>query len=204
MKGIERDDGHLLIHFDPDEAAVLAGTVDQLAELLAEHQPAAAIRQPQSESPQDSDPFAQWEAEFSRDQAPTVDELDQDLADEEADPVLRRLFPDAYPDDPEASHDFRRFTQAEQGTQKVNDARVVLEDLMRTDRRGRCQVAEEHVTAWLKTLTNVRLALAVRLEITDEISADEAAQRPDNDPRAWLHEIYSWVGWVQESLLDAL
>ena len=48
------------------------------------------------------------------------------------------------------------------------------------------------------------LALAVRLEITDEISADEAAQRPDNDPRAWLHEIYSWVGWVQESLLDAL
>ncbi|GAA1393607.1 DUF2017 domain-containing protein [Luteococcus peritonei] len=199
MRGIEREDDRLVIHFDADEAAVLTSTVDQLAELLAEHQPSAALAQQASEP----DPFARWEAEFSRDQAPTIEHFDEDL-DDEVDPVVRRLFPDAYPDDPAASHDFRRFTQAEQSSQKMAEARIVLDDLESTDRRGRCRVPDAHVQAWLKTLTAVRLALAVRLEISDEISADEAAQRPDDDPRAWLHEIYQWIGWVQESLIDAL
>lgn len=197
MRGIENGVSHLVIYFDQDEAGVLAGTVDQLADLLDGENLAP---HPVADAGEGTDPFSQWEAEFSHNQLPTVEDDDED----EPDPVLHRLFPDAYPDDPEASHDFRRFTQADQSRQKVADARTVLADLQTTDRRGRCRVPLAHTTAWLKTLANVRLALAVRLDITDEVSADEASQRPDNDPRAWLHEIYAWVGWLQECLLDAL
>ncbi|MCD6638891.1 MAG: DUF2017 domain-containing protein [Nocardioides sp.] len=27
---------------------------------------------------------------------------------------------------------------------------------------------------------------------------------PDEDPRAQAHDIYDWVGWLQESLIGAL
>lgn len=204
MKGVEHDDQHLVVHFDVEEPGLLAGVVDQLTEILTDALPASALaageREPDA-APED--PFARWEAEFSVDDGPTVENLGG-ADDLEPDPVVRRLFPDAYRDDPAASHDFRRFTQAAQCEAKQREAQVVLDDLQHVDRRGRCRIAMPHVGAWLKTLTNVRLALAVRLEITDEISADEAAQRPDSDPRSWLFDLYSWVGWLQECLIEAL
>ncbi|MEL4358712.1 MULTISPECIES: DUF2017 domain-containing protein [unclassified Luteococcus] len=213
MRGVEPDEGKLIIHFDAEEPGLLAGIVDQLAELLTDRDLIATPMDHDASSSDDdrlgekpvADPFAQWEAEFSL-ESQTVESLGEGEGDdpEEIDPVIRRLFPDAYPDDPAASHDFRRFTQAQQRSLKVADAHVVVNDLQHTDRRGRCTVPQAHVTAWLKTLTNVRLALAVRLDITDEISADEAAQRPETDPRSWLYEVYAWTGWLQELVLEAL
>ena len=47
--------------------------------------------------------------------------------------MLRRLFPDAYPGDPEASADFRRFTQRELSDKKVAEALVVRAALQRTE-----------------------------------------------------------------------
>ncbi|MEL4505239.1 DUF2017 domain-containing protein [Luteococcus sp. H138] len=206
MRGVEPEDGFLVIHFDAEEPGLLAGMVDQLAELLTDQDLMAAPMEHDAEPEPDADPFARWEAEFSQDQAPTVETmgLPDDEDGDEVDPVIRRLFPDAYPDDPAASHDFRRFTQAQQRSLKVADAHTVVNDLQHTDRRGRCRLPQAHVTPWLKTLTNVRLALAVRLDITDEISADEAAQLPESDPRSWLYEVYAWTGWLQESLIEAL
>ncbi|MGO4956055.1 DUF2017 domain-containing protein [Luteococcus sp. Sow4_B9] len=200
MRGVEPEHDHLAIHFDRDEAALLASIVDQLAELLRQQDMPVEQIGPVAEA---ADPFAQWEAEFSGSAGPTVEDPDLDALDQ-ADPVIRRLFPDAYPDDPAASHDFRRFTQPQQRSRKVADAQLVVADLQQTSRKGICRIPLDHATAWLKTLTNVRLSLAARLDITDEVSAEEAAQRPKSDPRAWMHEIYQWTGWVQECLVEAL
>ncbi|SJN29782.1 DUF2017 domain-containing protein [Luteococcus japonicus] len=203
MKGVEPDEGFITIHFDTDEAGLLAGMVDQLAELLTDEDLIATSATGAHEQVS-GDPFARWEAEFVQDAEPTVENLEQAGELDEMDPVIKRLFPDAYPDDPAASHDFRRFTHAQQRSQKVADANLVIYDLQRTDRRGRCRVPADHVTPWLKTLTNVRLALAARLDITDEVSADEAAQLPESDPRSWMYEVYAWTGWLQECVIEAL
>lgn len=197
MKGFERSKGHLVARFDVDEAPLLAGLVDQLAELLTDND---LLSGSATTADVAADPFARWEAEFSEEV--TVETLD--TMDDEPDPVIKRLFPDAYRDDPAASWEFRRFTQSTQRNQKVAEAELVMADLSRLDRRHRCTVPDDHVGAWLKTLASLRLAMAVRLDITDEVSAEEAAQRPEGDPRAWLHEVYQWLGWVQESLLEAL
>lgn len=204
MKGVEPDEGFITIHFDTDEAGLLAGMVDQLAELLTDEDLIATSSTGVVSEQVSGDPFARWEAEFGHDAEPTVENLDGSDGLDETDPVIKRLFPDAYPDDPAASHDFRRFTQGQQRSQKVADANLVIHDLQRTDRRGRCRVSSDHVTAWLKTLTNVRLALAARLDITDEVSADEAAQFPESDPRSWMYEVYAWTGWLQECVIEAL
>ena len=143
------------------------------------------------------DPFVAWEKSFGVE--PSIEDVG---GQDEPDPVTRRLFPAAYPGDPEASSDFRRFTEAEQRRAKRQAADVVLEDLHRVA-RGQALVPRDHLEPWLKTLNNLRLVLSVILGITDEVSNDEAAQRPDEDPRSWLFTFYSWLGWMLESLLDA-
>lgn len=202
MKGVEPSADGFTVHFDPDEAGLLAGVVDQLTEILDQAVPGA----PRSAPATADDPFAAWEAEFAAGDAtvPDLEVLDDPDGLDDVDPVVRRLFPDAYRDDPAASDDFRRFTQPALAAEKLAQARTVIADLQRTDRRGRCRVAAAHTGAWLVTLTNVRLALAVRLGITDETSADEASQHADDDPRSWLYEVYAWTGWLQESVIGAL
>ena len=49
------------------------------------------------------------------------------------DPLLKRLFPDAYPRDAMASADFRRFTERDLRAMKVAEARVVLDRLAATE-----------------------------------------------------------------------
>lgn len=199
MKGVEDEGDALVVHFDAEESGLLAGLVDQLSELLTDEDLIAATAGPTGPAEAaHADPFALWEAELASEDP--VDAGD----DEDLDPVVERLFPDAYRGDAQASREFRRFTAAAARDQKVADARTMVRDLFGTDRRNRCRVPRDHVGAWLKTLTNLRLTLAARLGIVDEVSADEAANRPEGDPRAWMHEVYSWLGWLQESLLQAL
>ena len=56
---------------------------------------------------------------------------------------------------------------------------------------------------WMRSFTDLRLALATRLGVEE---GDEAvwAAMPDDDPRAQAHDIYDWVGYLQETLVHAL
>ena len=104
------------------------------------------------------------------------------------DPATLRLFPDAYRDDADASLEFRRFTQADQATIKAESAQIVIADISDAD-DGWVTVTPDHVTAWLTTLTNLRLVLATRL---------------DTDPRAATEAVFDWCGWIQQSLLETV
>jgi hypothetical protein len=55
----------------------------------------------------------------------------------------------------------------------------------------------------MKTITDMRLALATRLGIEegDEELWDEL---PDDDPRTHVHDIYDWLAYLQETLVRAL
>ena len=57
--------------------------------------------------------------------------------------------------------------------------------------------------AWLKALNDVRLALGVRLEVTEEFEQQWGRLRAD-DPQWAAYEVYAWLGAVQESLVQAL
>ena len=55
----------------------------------------------------------------------------------------------------------------------------------------------------MRAFTDIRLALATRLgvEADDE---DYWHSLPDDDPRAQAHDIYEWVGYLQETVVEAL
>ena len=121
------------------------------------------------------------------------------------DPAVARLLPDAYPDDPEASTEFRRFTGRGLREAKVERAVVVRAAIAAAVAEGRTSVpvAAPEAAAWLGVLNDLRLVLASRLDITDE-EHDELRSLPEDDPRAVPMALYDWLTWLQDSLLRAL
>ena len=141
------------------------------------------------------DPFALWEQEL---------DAHRPEAQRPTDPVLLRLFPDAYRDDPKAAEEFRRYTEPDQRQRKIEDTLVVMAGLDASERGGRpVRVEVAEVDAWLRTLTALRLVVAERLGISAEHPAgDPEAVMPE--ARDFMAEVYEWLGFVQESLLRAL
>jgi hypothetical protein len=117
------------------------------------------------------------------------------------DPVLARLLPDAYRDDPEASGEFRRYTEQGLRSGKIAAARTVLATL--PPKGGRVRLSEPEGQAWLRALNDVRLALGVHLEVTDDFDERSDEIGPD-DPRSAYVEVYHWLAFLQESLVRAL
>jgi len=181
---------HLIATFTGFEADLLRSLAAQLVELLRNEVAAPNVS---------DDPLEQL-LDFS---GPTT---------EPEDPVLARLFPTAYPDDPEAAGDFRRFTEGTLRDGKADAAVALIDGLEEaglppelTEDGLVIDVELDEATAetWMRSFTDMRLALATRLEV-EEGDEDYWATLSEDDPRGQAHDIYLWVGYLQETLVDAL
>jgi hypothetical protein len=127
------------------------------------------------------------------------------------DPVLARLFPTAYADDDEAAGEFRRYTEITLRDSKAGAAATVVDTLEEAglpDVPVDGQVIDvelDEATAWvwLRAFTDMRLAIASRLGLDSEPDADELTFADSDDPRSQVYEIYQWVGFLQETLVEA-
>lgn len=133
------------------------------------------------------------------------------------DPVVLRLFPDAYRGDDDAAAEFRRFTERSLREYKAGTAATVLASLATADQaetdhpvpnadqqdKVKVQLDGEQAEAWLRTLTDLRLALGTRLGV-EEGDEDIWDSLPEDDPRRHVHDVYQWLGFVQETLVRAL
>jgi len=151
--------------------------------------------------------------------ADVLDDLDRLLAEAEAqtaaeadaspaatprlpeDPVLARLLPDAYADDPGAAAEFRKYTESSLREAKKYFGQTLLDTL--PPRGGRVRLTGDQARDWLRTLNDVRLMFGVRLEVTEDFEEQLAALTP-GDPKVAAFEVYGWLGAVQESLVQAL
>ena len=118
-----------------------------------------------------------------------------------ADPVLARLLPDAYNDDPDAAGEFRKYTESSLREAKKYFAQTLLETL--PPGGGRVRLTADQARDWLRALNDVRLMFGVRLEVTEDFEEQLAALDPQ-DPRIAAFEVYGWLGAVQESLVRAI
>ena len=83
------------------------------------------------------------------------------------DKALARLFPDGYTDDPEASADFRRYTEPGLRDAKREAARVALATI--EEQGGKRVLTAEESEAWLRALNDMRLVLGERLGVTEDL-----------------------------------
>ncbi|HWJ52559.1 MAG TPA: DUF2017 domain-containing protein [Propionibacteriaceae bacterium] len=191
MRKFTRKRGMITTQLSSYEVELLTSLIKQLVELVSDGEPAGF---PTGPEPQDS--FEALVADL---------EVDPDEPEVMEDPVLKRLFPDPYPHDSTASSEFRRFTERDLKAKKVADAQAVLDRLAATELGAHdLRIPRDEVEAWLRTLTSVRLAVATRLGISDAAAADELSALPEEDPRSFLVSVYDWLGFAQETLINAL
>lgn len=190
MKRFRRKGGVLVTKLSGPEVELLTSLVGQLIDMVSDGEPEEYTE------PAGDDPFEAWSKELA------ANENETEPAE---DPVLRRMFPDAYPQDAAASADFRRFTERDLRTKKISEAGAVLEALEATELgRHDLRIALDDADVWLRTLNSLRLAIATRLDITDASAAEALAELDEDDPRAFMASVYDWLSFAQETLISAL
>lgn len=117
------------------------------------------------------------------------------------DEVLLRLLPNAYAD-PVESAEFRRYTESVLREKKRAHAIVIRSYLFNSD-ESKVTLNQGSAEAWLGAMNDIRLALGVRLRV-EENSHDQLELLATDDPMRGVYVVYSWLGWLQESLLLAL
>lgn len=118
-----------------------------------------------------------------------------------ADPVLARLLPNAYQDDPQAASEFRKYTESSLREAKKYFAQTLLDTL--PPKGGRVKLTADQARDWLRALNDVRLMFGVQLEVTEDYEEQLASLDPA-DPRVAAFQVYGWLGAVQESLVRAI
>jgi hypothetical protein len=123
------------------------------------------------------------------------------------DPVVGRLFPDIYPDRPEDSAEWRVYTEGDLKTGKIDQAGAILAALP-DDGPGEVRLDGEEAEAWLRAINDARLAMGTRLDIQGDTDIgdelDEAVIRDPASSRVFQLSVYAYLGYLQESLLNAL
>src|SRR4051794_24548738 len=164
--------------FEPEEATLIADLVDQVRQMLADRR-----------------------AEASADPLVTMTGMVLGPAKPPADPALARLLPDFHASDPELASGIRMLREPDLIAMKDASAVRLLDSLPRGG--GSVHLDAAAAQAWSSTLNDVRLALGVRLDITD----DDYEPPADTDPESMemaIFATYRWLSAVQDSLVNAL
>ncbi|MGA9869565.1 MAG: DUF2017 domain-containing protein [Rhodococcus sp. (in: high G+C Gram-positive bacteria)] len=122
------------------------------------------------------------------------------------DAALARLLPDFHgPDSEEAGTDTADTNGALRGLHepdiiddKLRAGSVILDTLPAAG--GKIVLTPEQADAWLMGLNDVRLALGTTLGI----DADTPEVLDEGDPRAPHLDVYHWLTWMQDSLVQVL
>lgn len=164
-------------NFDETEREVILNLVEQIIELLAERTDHGH-----------EDPLAAMVGITSHDSPPE-------------DEVLHRLLPNAYADDVDAA-EFRRYTESTLRGKKQAHA-MAIRMAIKSSPEGDIELGHKGANDWLGGLNDIRLALGVRLKIENNNYEHLELLTPD-DPLRGVYAVYTWLGWLQETLLSAL
>jgi hypothetical protein len=118
------------------------------------------------------------------------------------DPAIERLLPDAYRDSDSDAAEFRHFTETDLADDKIRSALGMAELLTpeeSTDDKVRVTLDHEAAFDWMRSFTDIRLALATRLGIVDDTSPIMV-----DEETSYTLAVYTWLGELQYSLVKAI
>ncbi len=108
-------------------------------------------------------------------------------------PELRRLFPTAYPDDPERDAGYQIFAR-----DQLIEKRQAAIEVIRTTVEAETLTGEE-LAAWMGILNDFRLVLGTMLDVSeDDLEIDI------DGPDAGAHILYHELGQLVGAMVDAL
>ncbi len=176
--------GTVSIALDEHEVMVMRSACEQLSELFDSRDLDADRAGTESTViPGVLDPFADSERKTRPD-----------------DPALARLLPDAYPDDPDATGEFRRYSESDVLAFKRGNLGTMLSTL--GDGEAPVRLNSDELHSWLYAINDLRLTLGTRLEL-EEGYGEVMAALPPEDPRLPLFYLYEWLSALQDGLVRA-
>jgi hypothetical protein len=122
-------------------------------------------------------------------------ELRESLSEGSDDPSLRRLFPTAYPDDPERERAYEQLVRDE-----LVDSRLAALETVR-DTVDADEITREQAEQWMTALNSVRLTLGTQLDVSEDRDPDDVD--PD-DPRFPQFLVYDLLSALLGSLIAVL
>jgi Domain of unknown function (DUF2017) len=122
------------------------------------------------------------------------------------DPVMRRLFPTAYldPTEEDREREYEVLAHASLLRTRLDslaELLAVLEPVARGTKRVELVLADEQVGRWMGVLNDVRLALGVAVDITEDVDPDDYEL---DDPKRLGVEIYALLTWFFGELVELL
>jgi len=109
---------------------------------------------------------------------------------DDTDPSLRRLKPPARPDDPESESEYRSMIDDDLLQNRLDAIDTVASGI------GGTELDAEGVGAWMQALNCLRLILGERFDA-------EGLNPDDNTTDSPMADIYHWLAWLLEQLVDA-
>lgn len=220
MRGFQPVDGRYVAGLDATEREVLATVVADVAELLGAGRFGADTRSPDvADAAEAAHPLLGLRMSPVAVPAPV-------------DPAVRRLLPDASPDDADLAAEFRRLTEDDLRRLKVDRLRTFWQALVGDAAQGHpggpsddgvdLVVRVEDAAAFAATLTDLRLVLADRLGLESDEDSEalydslDRRELGEEDPertgrevladeiRDYLGSVYAALSWLQESLMALL
>lgn len=111
------------------------------------------------------------------------------------DPDLRRLFPTAYPDDPDKDAGYQILARSE-----LTDARRQAVATVRRTADNEL-LTEDELTDWMALTNDLRLVIGTKLDVAEDESYEDL---DPTDPRTPMVQIYHLLGSVLYEIVRAL
>lgn len=176
MSSFTKTDRGLLLHLDEAEVPILRRAAAEVLEIITDGDTATS----------DEDPLARMVEISANDKLPE-------------DPILARLFPNAY-DDEQLAGEFRRYTETSLHEKKQQAIANLLTSLPLSG-AANIELDRDGIDQWMRAINDLRLALGVVLEI-DEDSDGRFAEIGETDPVFFTLQTFYWLGWLQENLIE--
>lgn len=110
----------------------------------------------------------------------------------------RRLFPTAYPDDPELDAGYQILAR----DQLIDSRKEAIEIMRRTAEQD--VVTDEELGAWMGIVNDLRLVLGTRLDVSEDSGPDLDPDDPDFEAHLTYHELSVVLSEIVDALTGTL
>lgn len=115
---------------------------------------------------------------------------------DEAQALIARLFPVAYPDDDEMEDEYQRLMRDELVQSKLAAFDAVEQALV-----AKTVIDESQLVSVMQSINSIRLVLGVMLDVSDDPESDEVAEGFEESPE---YALYGYLSWLLEWCVKAL
>jgi len=120
------------------------------------------------------------------------EEIDGLLGSDE--PVVARLFPTAYPDDPEREAGYQALIRGELIERHRAGLRLIADTV------GTGRLTHDELVTWMTTVNAMRLVLGTALGVEEDVDLEF----DDDDPRAVTNQLYVVLTVLLDDILEVL